>query len=68
MHRSATPVTAGDEAAGGAFTVDVPAPNAGGVHTVTVEQLLDGIAVGPDRSVDLDYGAAVSIEGAERGR
>lgn len=63
-----TPVTAGDEAAGGAFTVDVPAPNAGGVHTVTVEQLLDGIAVGPDRSVDLDYGAAVSIEGADRGR
>jgi len=63
-----TPVIAGDEAAGGAFTVDVPAPNAGGVHTVTVEQLLDGIAVGPDRSVDLDYGAAVSIEGADRGR
>jgi len=62
------PVTAGDEAAGGAFTVDVPAPNAGGVHTVTVEQLLDGVAVGPDRSVDLDYGAAVSIEGAEGGR
>ncbi|NII40895.1 hypothetical protein E9228_001531 [Curtobacterium flaccumfaciens] len=63
-----TPVTAGGDRAGGAFAVDVPAPNAGGVHDYTVEQLLDGIAVGADQSVSLDYGAAVSIDGVEGGR
>ena len=33
-----------------------------------IEELLDGIAVGADQSVSLDYGSAVSIDGAEGGR
>jgi hypothetical protein len=62
-----TPATAGDRASGGAFTVDVPAPDAGGVHDFTVEQLLDGVQVGSPQTVRLDYGAPVSIGSVEGG-
>ncbi len=59
-----TPVTAGDETTDGSFSVDVPAPNAAGTHEYAVEQLLDGIPVGQQQTVELDYGAGVTITSA----
>ncbi len=44
----------------GAVDVEVLAPDAGGVHTVTVRQSLDGEKIDETR-LDLDYGAAVSV-------
>lgn len=44
----------------GAIDVEVLAPDAGGVHTVTVRQSLDGEKIDETR-LDLDYGAAVTV-------
>ncbi len=57
-------MTAGDETTDGSFSVDVPAPNAAGTHEYAVEQLLDGIPVGQQQTVELDYGAGVTITSA----
>ncbi len=54
-----------DGATPGAFTLDVPAPNAAGEHVFTLTQVLDDTPVGTPTPVTIDYGAGVTITGTE---
>jgi len=54
----ATATAATDDS--GVWDTTVPAPNAGGVYTVHVNQVIDGEKNG-DAKVDIDYGAAVTV-------
>lgn len=45
----------------GRFSVDMPAPNVGGVQTYTIKQRVDGELAAESLDVTADFGAAVSI-------